>query len=141
MEYTSTKSETDKEYLSIVIKTVLPSGTPGYSLRTTTLATLNTPLTISPLFSVWPFLLSGKFFPISAYENPSKLKYLTPPVRSSPLPPSLPIAVEPSLKRPVPSLGTAVPYVFLFLPLDYKLHESKYWIQVIFLSPLKLISY
>ena len=29
MEYTSTKSEMDKEYLSIVKKTVLPSGTLG----------------------------------------------------------------------------------------------------------------
>ena len=102
MEYTSTKSEMDKEYLSIVKKTVLPSGTPGHTLRTTALATLSTPLTSSPLFSVWPFLLSGKFFPISAYKNPSKLKYLTPPVRSSPSLPSSPIAVEPSLKRPVP---------------------------------------
>ena len=34
MEYTSTKSEKDKEYLSIVIKIVLTSGTPGHTLRT-----------------------------------------------------------------------------------------------------------
>lgn len=37
MEYTSTKSEKDKEYLSVVIKIVLTSGTPGHTLRTTTL--------------------------------------------------------------------------------------------------------
>ena len=65
-------------------------------------AILNTPLTISPLFFIWPVLLSGKFFPISAYKNPSKLKCLTLLVRSSPSLPSSPIAAEPSLKRPAP---------------------------------------
>ena len=63
IDYTSTTSEKDKEYLSIVIKIVLTSGTPGHTSRTATLATLNTPRPISPLFLVWPFLLSGKFFP------------------------------------------------------------------------------
>lgn len=83
MEYTSTKSEKDKEYLSIVIKIVFDFRDPRPHFENYYSNAINTPHYFTR-FLFWPFLLSGKFFPISAYKNPSKLKCLTLLVRSSP---------------------------------------------------------